>query len=90
KAGPDIIMLDNMSVKEIGKAVLLRAQSAARPAEPKGAGEHRVQKRPLLEVSGGVTLNRIRRIAKTGVDRISIGALTSSAKPLSFRLDIIR
>lgn len=45
---------------------------------------------PLLEVSGGVTLENVARIAKTGVDRISIGLLTHSAPSIDFSLGISR
>lgn len=61
EAGADIIMLDNMSVAEMKKAV-----KAARG-------------KALLEASGNVTLRNIRRIAGTGVDFVSVGALTHSA-----------
>ncbi|MBU1711253.1 MAG: carboxylating nicotinate-nucleotide diphosphorylase [Proteobacteria bacterium] len=60
-AGADIIMLDNMSLAEMRKAVEL------------------VQGKALIEASGGVTLDNVRDIAETGVDIISIGALTHSA-----------
>ena len=43
-----------------------------------------------LEASGGVTLDTIRAIAQTGVDRISVGALTHSAPALDLGLDIAR
>lgn len=43
--------------------------------------------RALLEASGGVTLANVRAIAKTGVDRISVGALTHSAPSLDLALD---
>lgn len=43
----------------------------------------------LLEVSGGVTLDNVREIALTGVDRISVGALTQSAPALDISLDLI-
>lgn len=42
----------------------------------------------LLEVSGGVTLENVAKIAKTGVDRISIGSLTHSAPSIDFSLEI--
>jgi len=48
----------------------------------------RGKSRALLEASGRVNLSNVRRIAKSGVDRISIGALTHSAKSLDFSLDI--
>lgn len=61
----DFIMLDNMSLADMAEAVeRARALEGARPA---------------LEASGNVTLARVREIAATGVDRISVGALTHSA-----------
>lgn len=65
------ILLDNMSLEE------LRAAVAAR-------GEHLT---PQLEASGGVTLTTLRAIAETGVDFISVGALTHSAPALDIGLD---
>ncbi len=64
-ANPDIILLDNMSSHQMKQAVVLTKKL------PKG-------QRPLLEASGGITLKNVRAAAKTGVDRISIGALTHS------------
>ncbi|MGC9259522.1 MAG: carboxylating nicotinate-nucleotide diphosphorylase [Phycisphaerae bacterium] len=72
----DIILLDNMSVDQLRQAVLRR--DAFRPGGP-----------PLLEASGGVTLNTIAAIAATGVDRISVGALTHSAPSLDLGMDFI-
>ncbi len=69
---PDIILLDNMSVDLMREAVSRRNQVAP------GV---------LLEASGGVTLQTVRAIAETGVDRISIGALTHSAAALDIALD---
>jgi nicotinate-nucleotide pyrophosphorylase (carboxylating) len=43
----------------------------------------------LLEASGGVTLETVRAIAETGVDRISVGALTHSAPALDIALDYL-
>ena len=60
-AGVDIIMLDNMEVEEIKKAVSL------------------IKGGVLVEASGNITLSNVKRIAETGVDFISIGALTHSA-----------
>ena len=45
--------------------------------------------RALLEASGGVDLNKVRAIAETGVDRISIGALTKDIKAIDFSLRVI-
>jgi nicotinate-nucleotide pyrophosphorylase (carboxylating) len=61
-AGADSILLDNMTLDDVGRA---------RAMAPAG--------RVLLEVSGGVTLEGVRAIAETGVDLISVGALTHSA-----------
>ncbi|QSR84033.1 carboxylating nicotinate-nucleotide diphosphorylase [Methylacidimicrobium sp. B4] len=67
----DLLLLDNMSVEELRRAVDL------------------VGGRMRLEASGGVTLENIRAIADTGVDFISVGALTHSAKAMDFSLGII-
>ena len=69
---PDIILLDNMPLEMMREAVKRRNQIA--PG---------IQ----LEASGGVTLETVRAIAETGVDRISIGALTHSAPALDIALD---
>jgi nicotinate-nucleotide pyrophosphorylase (carboxylating) len=71
--GIDYILLDNMSLAEMRQAVAAR-------------GEHTT---PLLEASGGVTLTTLREIAETGVDFISVGALTHSAPALDIGLDFI-
>ena len=71
-AGPDIVLLDNMSASQMIRAVQIR--DAVKPA---------VQ----LEASGGITLESVRRIAETGIERISVGALTHSAVSLDFGLD---
>lgn len=63
-AGADIVLLDNMTVEELSEAVLRKRRSGAR-AE--------------LEASGGITPDNIRAVARTGVERISLGALTHSA-----------
>ena len=72
-AGADIILLDNFSPVDIEKAV-----------EKAGARKPK----PLLEVSGGVTLENIARLARTGVDIASSGALTHSARAVDLALDI--
>lgn len=71
-ADPDIVLLDNMSLEQLETAVGRR--DAVNP---------KVQ----LEASGGVNLSTIRAIAETGVDRISVGALTHSAVNLDLGLD---
>jgi len=70
--GPDIVLLDNMTPDLLREAV--RRRNAAAP-------------KVLLEASGGVTLATVRAIAETGVDRISVGALTHSAPALDIALD---
>jgi nicotinate-nucleotide pyrophosphorylase (carboxylating) len=42
--------------------------------------------RAILEISGGVTFDRLRELAETGVDRISIGALTKDVKATDFSM----
>jgi nicotinate-nucleotide pyrophosphorylase (carboxylating) len=69
-AGADIIMLDNMNVKDMRRVVKL------------------VQGRALLEASGGITLDNVRSVAEAGVDLISVGALTHSAKALDISLEV--
>jgi nicotinate-nucleotide pyrophosphorylase (carboxylating) len=71
--GIDVILLDNMSPELMRKAVALRDAKA--PAV-------------LLEASGGVTLGKLPEIAATGIDRISVGALTHSAPHADLSLEI--
>ena len=79
EAGADIIMLDNMKIEDIKKAVkLARCQ----------APNKKVPGTVILEVSGGIGLENVKKIAKTGVDRISIGRLTHSAPSIDFSLEI--
>jgi nicotinate-nucleotide pyrophosphorylase (carboxylating) len=73
-ARPDFVLLDNMSVEQMREAVARR--NAIAPSIP-------------LEASGGVNLQTVRAIAETGVDRISVGALTHSAKALDIALDFV-
>ena len=72
--GIDVILLDNFSLEQMAAAVELR----------NGRG---LQERLALEASGGITLDRVRPIAETGVDRISIGALTHSAAAVDVSLE---
>ena len=71
-ARPDIVLLDNMDPDQMREAV--RRRNATAPG---------VQ----LEASGGVNLATIHGIAATGVDRVSVGALTHSAPALDIALD---
>jgi nicotinate-nucleotide pyrophosphorylase (carboxylating) len=70
EAGADIVMLDNMSLEDMRKAV-------------KSIHGH-----ALIEASGGITLDNVRAVAETGVDFISIGALTHSARALDISLEL--
>ncbi|HMP03336.1 MAG TPA: carboxylating nicotinate-nucleotide diphosphorylase [Gemmatales bacterium] len=74
-AQPDIIMLDNMDVGMLRAAVARRDDQAPSVR---------------LEASGGISLQNIRAVAETGVDLISIGALTHSAPALDVALDFVR
>jgi len=70
KAGADAVLLDNMSLEEMGKAASI------------------AEGRVILEASGGVTLESIGEIARTGVDLISVGALTHSARSVDISLTV--
>jgi nicotinate-nucleotide pyrophosphorylase (carboxylating) len=72
--GADILLLDNMDNETLRAAVALRDQNAGNSGGPS------------LEASGGVNLDTVRGIAETGVDLISVGALTHSAPTLDFSL----
>ena len=68
-ASADIILLDNMNLKQLRAAVKI------------------VKGRAKTEASGGVNLKTVRAIARTGVDFISVGALTHSARAVDIGLD---
>ena len=69
--GVDFILLDNMRPAELRAAVLLRGDRG----------------KPQFEASGGISLETLREVAATGVDFISVGALTHSAPALDIGLD---
>ncbi|MBI5758985.1 MAG: carboxylating nicotinate-nucleotide diphosphorylase [Planctomycetales bacterium] len=71
-AAPNIVLLDNMNLATLRQAVELR---------------NRMAPRVELEASGGVNLNTVADIARTGVERISVGALTHSAPALDLAFD---
>lgn len=71
---PDVVLLDNMSCEELQTAVAMRNEADSKV---------------ILEASGGVRLETIEAISQTGVDRISVGALTHSAIALDIGLDWI-
>jgi nicotinate-nucleotide pyrophosphorylase (carboxylating) len=70
EANADIIMLDNMNIEDMRKAV------------------KSIHGRALIEASGGITLDNVRAVAETGVDFISIGSLTHSARALDISLEL--
>ncbi len=70
EAGADTIMLDNMDIGEMKKAVEL------------------IKGRAKTEASGGITLVNVRSVAETGVDIISVGALTHSVRALDICLKL--
>ena len=77
-AGADALLLDNMTPDEV------RACVAA-------ADEHTLTtgaRRPLLEISGGITIDTVGSYAGTGADLVSVGALTNSAPVLDIGLDL--
>lgn len=66
----DIIMLDNMNIKDMRKAV------------------DYIDKRAIVEASGGINEKNLREVAKTGVDVISMGTLTGDIRSLDISLDL--
>lgn len=69
--GADIIMLDNMAIAEMKKAVKI------------------IGKRALVEASGNVSLETIGPISKTGVDFISAGSITHSARAVDISMEVV-
>ena len=72
----DMVLLDNFPESDLAQAVKLRNQSG-------------LAEKLLLEASGNITLQNVNRIARTGVDRISVGALTHSAPAFDFSMEFI-
>jgi nicotinate-nucleotide pyrophosphorylase (carboxylating) len=73
ETGVEVIMLDNMKLEEIKKAVnLIRRQ----------------ERKIIIEASGGINLENVADVAKSGVDLISVGRLTHSTRNLNMRLEI--
>ena len=73
-AGATSILLDNFSTEQLTEAVHFNQQSG---------------KRAVLEASGGIGLNNVRQIALTGVDRISIGAITKNVQAIDLSMRVI-
>ena len=75
ESGADIIMLDNLNPDEIKKVV----------KELKNKG---LRDKVVIEASGGINLENIDKYAESGVDVISMGSITSSAKAIDVSLEI--
>ncbi len=73
---PDVIMLDNMTPEMVKKAVVLR-------------GTKGLEEKVLLEVSGGITIDNVKRYAETGIDIISVGSITGSPRSIDFSLEVV-
>lgn len=92
---PDAILLDNMTPAEVRHAVELVRLAGASPRDPGVAPSHKRESslsstgKILVEASGGITLANVRAFAETGVNFISVGALTHSAPAadLSFEIE---
>jgi|SRR5436853_1135189 len=75
QAGADIVLLDNMTPQEVKNSVIrLEAK--------------KLRGRLLIEVSGGITRDNLASYLKTGVDVISVGSITHSAKSIDMSLDL--
>ena len=72
--GIDAILLDNFSLDDLARSVSIRNDCG-------------LKGKVSLEASGGITLRTVRAVAETGVDRISVGAITHSATALDFCME---
>ena len=70
----DILLLDNFGLSDLEQAVAYRDKA---------------ERSPLLEASGGITIDTVSDVASTGVDRVAVGALTHSAPWIDIGLDVI-
>jgi nicotinate-nucleotide pyrophosphorylase (carboxylating) len=75
RAGADIILLDNMKPDQVKKAISLLEKA-------------KIRADVLLEASGGINKKNIAQYAKTGVDVISVGSMTHSARSIDMSLEI--
>lgn len=78
EAGVDAVLLDNMSPQQVGDCVQMVDDHSKQPGV----------RRPIVEVSGGMTLETVASYAATGADHISVGAITISAPTLDIGLDV--
>lgn len=79
KFKPDVIMLDNMQMKDVKKAVKIRDNTLFNTHHPK----------TKLETSGGIDFKTVRKVAASGVDIISIGELTHSIDSVDISLEVL-
>ncbi len=77
EAGADIVMLDNLTPKQVRSVVNTLNKNGLR-------------KKVMIEVSGGVTHNNVKRYASIDIDMISIGSITHSPKAVDMSLEIIK
>ncbi|MFQ5505777.1 MAG: carboxylating nicotinate-nucleotide diphosphorylase [Planctomycetota bacterium] len=77
RGGAEILLFDNMSPDQLGP-ILRRVRALAQE----------LGRQVLCEASGGITLANVRAFADTGVDRVSVGALTHSALPIDLSMSI--
>ena len=77
EGGADVVLLDNMGAAELARLVPLLREEA-----------RRLGREVELEASGGIDLETVGAIAQSGVDRLSVGALTHSAPALDLSLDL--
>lgn len=80
-AGADMVLCDNMSPELLRRAVIIRDELGCAPHAPQ-AGRRTV----ALEASGGITEESLVAVAESGVERVSIGALTHSLRALDISL----
>ncbi len=80
--GADIILLDNFTPEQMAQAVKLRDRAMGKKSK-------QPRNKILLEASGGVTLDTVAAIAESGVDRISLGAITHSAPTLDLSMEFL-
>jgi nicotinate-nucleotide pyrophosphorylase (carboxylating) len=71
-AGAAMVLLDNFTLQQLSEAVILTHQQS--------------EKRVILEASGNITLDNVRQVAETGVDRISIGGLTKNIQAIDLSM----
>jgi nicotinate-nucleotide pyrophosphorylase (carboxylating) len=81
--GVDCVLLDNMDCPRMQEAVELRDRAAST-----SSGQAGKKGKVELEASGGVTLETVRSIALTGVERIAVGAITHSATAMDIGLEV--